>query len=190
MCIRDRYYFGAIDDDYATPGDLWRSDGTPTGTVKVAAMSAAGQGVITIVSSAGGLVHFAFIDSAGTGMEPWRSDGTALGTIFLKDINPGTGGSNVGGWVGSGRHAYFRAQTPPDTQLWRSDGTPDGTVLATGASGDPVVGNIGRIVQTAGKVFFNGSEASVGAELFVLIDQLFVDGFESGDLTAWSAHRP
>lgn len=190
----DRLYFGAVDDDYATAGDLWKSDGTPGGTTKVLEMGA-GTGEVLWVGSGGGLVHFAFSDSAGgTGLEPWRTDGTAAGTLFLRDINPGSATSNPTGWVTTQRFAYFRAASPAGTQLWRSDGTPAGTIPAAGMPGDPAVVSAGApfslLAGSEWQVYFGGTEPSVGSELFLLVERLHSDGFESGDTGAWSADQP
>ena len=190
----NQFYFGAVDDGYATAGDLWKSDGTAVGTTKVQEMGA-GTGEVLYVGSGGGLVHFAFIDSAGgTGMEPWRTDGTAAGTLFLKDINPGTAGSNPSAWVTTQRFAYFRTNTSAGSQLWRSDGTPAGTIPTSGMPGDPVLVSAGTpfalLAGSEWQVYFSGMEPTVGTELFLLVERLHADGFESGDTSAWSADQP
>jgi hypothetical protein len=40
------------------------------------------------------------------------------------------------------------------------------------------------------QVYFSGTEPSVGTELFLLVERLHSDGFESGDTGAWSADQP
>ncbi|HSM51545.1 MAG TPA: ELWxxDGT repeat protein, partial [Thermoanaerobaculia bacterium] len=162
-------YVGAVDDGYATAGDLWKSDGTAAGTTKVLEMGANGASEVVYVGAGGGLVHFAFYDAGATGVEPWRSDGTAAGTLFLRDINPGPAGSNPLAWVTTLRFAYFRANTASGSQLWRSDGTPAGTIPASGMPGDPEVATPGAPFSLLSgdewQVYFSGPEPSVGTEL-------------------------
>ena len=45
------------------------------------------------------------------GFELWRSDGTARGTRMVKDINPGTGWSNLSGITAVNRIVYLRPTT-------------------------------------------------------------------------------
>src|SRR5262249_51839593 len=75
---------------------LWRSDGTSSGTSLVADInslpntSPQGQYMSADVS---GTFFFAATDGTH-GRELWASDGTAAGTRVIADINPGSGDSN------------------------------------------------------------------------------------------------
>ncbi len=62
------------------------------------------------------------------GFELWRSDGTGRGTRMVKDINPGTGWSDLYGLTAVNRIVYFTADDGVHgAELWRSDGTARGT---------------------------------------------------------------
>lgn len=64
------------------------------------------------------------MDTLGSGAEPWISDGTAKGTRQLKDINPGTGGSEPTQFVTVGHQVVFRASSTLGLdELWMTDGT-------------------------------------------------------------------
>src|SRR6266550_3930326 len=70
--------------EVASGSQLWKSDGTDIGTVKVKDFPA-GAGIYvasTLLIGMGGILYF----EAGHGL--WRSDGTDAGTFLLKTINP------------------------------------------------------------------------------------------------------
>ena len=68
-------------------------------------------------------------DEGTTGMELWKSDGTVAGTVLVKDIVPGPGRSDPGGFHAVGDTLYFTAYATGGQELWKSDGTAAGTML-------------------------------------------------------------
>src|SRR5262249_127342 len=66
------------------------------------------------------------------GPELWKSNGTATGTVLLKDIHPGSSGSNLADLTNVGDNSlFFRADDGDHgREPWNNDGTPEGTVLA------------------------------------------------------------
>ncbi len=130
--------------DAARGRELWRTDGTPLGTLLVADLwstpprtSASDPGAF--VQLHGRTLFFA-TDSRGT--ELWRTDGTSTGTQFVADLWPGSG-SSLGsfGMTEVGGHAYFAADDGVTGQeLWRSDGTVAGTVMVADLVPGPVGG--------------------------------------------------
>jgi ELWxxDGT repeat protein len=110
--------------DDGTGRALWLTDGTPTGTVRLSgAVSPHGMAAFQ------GAVYFAAGDAAA-GVELWKSDGTAAGTVRVKDILPGTGGSDPRELTAAGHHLFFRATDGVHGQeLWKSDGTAAGTSM-------------------------------------------------------------
>ncbi|MGH7893374.1 MAG: ELWxxDGT repeat protein, partial [Candidatus Binatia bacterium] len=74
--------------------ELWKSDGTTAGTVRVKDINpgpgdSLGGAYETSLIAANGHLYFAAYDGA-TGGELWTSDGTAVGTVRLTDIGPGS----------------------------------------------------------------------------------------------------
>jgi ELWxxDGT repeat protein len=65
------------------------------------------------------------------GEELWVSDGTIKGTKMVKDIFPGTTGSDIAWMKRFNDKVVFQAQSDPDTgvELWISDGTEEGTYM-------------------------------------------------------------
>src|SRR5207247_1624279 len=121
---------------YTGPGgaakDLWKTDGTPEGTmlVKAGVVSVPGSGGVTPpLMAAGGTLFFSGQDAAH-GSELWKSDGTEAGTVLVKDIRPGPAGAGAGLVAALGNSVLFWAgDGVHGAELWRSDGTEAGTVF-------------------------------------------------------------
>jgi ELWxxDGT repeat protein len=130
-------YFSASDG--VTGTELWRTDGTEGGTVRVKDI-APGVGSIggilaPLSSSPNGFTVFNnalyFSASDGvTGAELWKSDGTEAGTVRVKDINPTSGaGSAPNALTVLNNALYFSANDGVSgRELWKTDGTDTGTM--------------------------------------------------------------
>ncbi len=108
---------------------------------------------------------------AVNGYELWKSDGTALGTGIIKDIAPGSGGSNPHSFVAYCGEVYFTAQNPitgTAQALYKTNGTALGTVLLPGVVGNP---NSGAGITAKGvfnnMLYFSGQyDVNIGEELY------------------------
>ncbi|MEO8196038.1 MAG: ELWxxDGT repeat protein [Thermoanaerobaculia bacterium] len=99
--------------------ELWRSDGTPAGTVLVRRFSH-GLGRLTAMDST---VYFA-ASTPETGTELWRTDGTPAGTRLVTDLIPGPkSGSQEHRIAFDGRLLFTST-----AGLYTTDGTAAGTV--------------------------------------------------------------
>jgi ELWxxDGT repeat protein len=119
---------------------LWRSDGTPAGTVQVLPITTLrNPWQITVV---GDRALFIGYDDAH-GEELWITDGTAQGTHIVKDVFPGPRGIGAEdnmpmGYMPFtptkvGRLVYFQAESPGlGYGIWKSDGTEAGTQFVSG----------------------------------------------------------
>jgi large repetitive protein len=126
--IGETLYFRADDGEHGH--ELWRTDGTPDGTVLVKDIRPGREGSgrytdgLRVVDDR---LYFR-ADDGVHGSEVWRSDGTSEGTILLQDLQPGPKDSMFG-WADqltnvAGTLYFFAADG-----LWRSDGTASGTTL-------------------------------------------------------------
>ncbi|MFL6233967.1 MAG: ELWxxDGT repeat protein [Thermoanaerobaculia bacterium] len=136
---------------------LWRTDGTPRGTVRLAgpfeyeplfpSAFYASPDVDT--------VYFNACDSKGCGL--WRSDGTPAGTFPMRGPDGASAFSSARSlalWRG---RAYFVAylEEEPDHYhggLWSSDGTPGGTRFVADVQDSE---NPARLVATPSHLFFD-----------------------------------
>ncbi|MEO6730679.1 MAG: hypothetical protein ABIN01_05645 [Ferruginibacter sp.] len=134
--------FAAMNNDIYFTGDggatgftyaMWKSDGTPAGTVMVK------PGIIsTIGGNAAVLANKMYFtaDDNAHGTELWVTNGTDIGTYMVKNISPDPPGGGVF-YSGAPQHItvynsklYFFASEPVYGQeLYTSDGTGPGTVL-------------------------------------------------------------
>ena len=76
-------YFAAYD---GTNGDeLWKSDGTASGTVMIKDIhSGSSSSYPTYLTAVGNTLYFR-ADDGTNGAELWKSDGTASGTVMVKE---------------------------------------------------------------------------------------------------------
>ena len=136
--------FGA-DDGSGHGEELWKSNGTASGTTMVSDINPGSGGSLsysnayTIAVANGdspnaftamnGVAYFIANDGSD-GQELWKSDGTAAGTAMVSDIAPGSPTSSLQSLTDVDGELYFVAsEGPGSNQLWMSDGTAAGTSL-------------------------------------------------------------
>ena len=67
-----------------TGTELWKSDGTESGTVLVEDINPGGSSFPQYLTNVAGTLFF-FANDGNSGQELWKSDGTATGTVLVKD---------------------------------------------------------------------------------------------------------
>lgn len=153
---------------FAAAGGIWRTDGTPQGT-----MLAVDPAVIGMQMNHEDMVtagdHLWFTAWNGTiGSEPMISDGTNAGTRVVSDLVPGPGSSSPRFFtdLGDGRVAFLAdTNTYSGWSLVISNGTAGGTKpVAPAANPSP---GTHRVAVLGNLVFFTGRDPQTGNELWV-----------------------
>ncbi len=174
VAVGKRIFFSAGAGDEGLEGEpdgeeLWTSDGTAVGTVRVKDIRPGAQGSSPSgLTVARGRIYFS-ADDGYRGRELWVSDGTAKGTALVRELEPGTVGSSPQGLTAVSGTLFFSAETAGrGRELWMSDGTAASTVplpeLAPGSASSRPTG----FVRAGAEVYFTAMDASHGEELWTL----------------------
>lgn len=159
--------------------ELWRSNGSPFGTVIVkdilpGSVSSNPHNLQAGISVPVNVVYFAATTTA-EGTELWKSDGTLGGTQLILDIVAGSGSSDPQGitpsFAGSSDGVYFSATTASGgRELWRSNGTAGTTFLVKDIEAGAGSSNPSNITQmflvSNWIIVFTATTTSAGTELW------------------------
>ncbi len=103
---------------------LWKTNGTPAGTVEVAALPSTQPAFLPPLFGARGSedLYFPWRDLEH-GLELWKSDGTAAGTGLAADLEPGSESSYPSVFQTVGDQVLFTAYpSASGAELWQVDG--------------------------------------------------------------------
>ncbi len=167
-----------VANDGSSGFELWRSDGTSTGTALVKDIHPGSAGSYPFeLTNVNGIAFFGANDGSH-GIELWKSDGFSGGTVLVKDINPGSANSlinpadisfkidpsltNVNGTLffnaNDGSHGY---------ELWKSGGTHGSTQLVRDINPGAANGLTSpNLTNVNGAAFFVANNGSSGNELW------------------------
>ncbi|HEY2292913.1 MAG TPA: ELWxxDGT repeat protein [Thermoanaerobaculia bacterium] len=156
-----KVFFGSQDAEAPYVPQLWATDGTAAGTLRLTSFSQAG---LTLRDFQGVFLHgtllFGAYEVGLRGQEPWTSDGTLQGTRLLKDIDlEDFGGSAPYDLHAAGGKVYFLADEGNGYGVWVSDGTEAGTAPVLDGLPPPLPGaTVPQILAAAdvgGRLFFS-----------------------------------
>jgi ELWxxDGT repeat protein len=166
-----------IADDHINGYEIWKSDGTPAGTILVKDINpGAGHGTSYNATNSpmavNGVVFF--VGNNGVdGLELWKTDGTSAGTVMVKDIRAGSTSSNPDAFLNLNGTLYFTANDGVNGwDLWKSDGTEAGTTIVKQLSTTPAA----NLADISGTLFFTTGSGASGHDLWKS------DGTEAGTI--------
>jgi ELWxxDGT repeat protein len=148
----------------ATGVELWRTDGTASGTTlvrdtRVGSASGLGTGTEAQWSLRALPGQLLFAADDGLGDEVWRTDGTPAGTGLVTAIAPGPAAALIsfGPTTADGRLLFAATSPTTGRDLWSTNGTFAGTQLLTDDATGNAVHNLGFV---AGQWLFSIGDAS------------------------------
>lgn len=118
-----------VANDGRTGSELWKSDGTESGTVRVADINPGPDGSLpSDLTVLGNDLFFTAIDDDKE-FDLWKTDGTTAGTVRVFDADA-AGVYEMRNLTASGGKLFFSAyEQASGYELWASDGTSSGTAL-------------------------------------------------------------
>ncbi|WP_343697360.1 T9SS type A sorting domain-containing protein [Flavobacterium sp.] len=116
-----------IGKDETSAGEIWKTDGTANGTVKVTNFL---NGRVWKITAAGDSIYF-LIKKEDYVLQVWKTDGTSEGTVIVKDNIPIWNDPTFEGKCGNIFIFTFQPYFSNGSKVWRSDGTADGTFPLT-----------------------------------------------------------
>ena len=148
-------------------GELWKSDGTGSGTALV--KNVVVDGTTTGMAASGGYVYFGSQGpsdvSSDTGSELWRTDGTTGGTVLVKDLRPGSSGSSPNSFIDVNGTVFFVAcDSSNGCELWKTDGSASGSVLVKDIRSGSSSSDVTRLRNVNGVLVFKACDLASGCE--------------------------
>ncbi len=163
-------YFTATTD--ALGAELWKTDGTQSGTVLVKdiAPGVLGSGPYQL-TNVDGVLYFRAYSPEENVQRLWKSDGTAVGTVpidaaisvrarYLQNVN--------------GVLYYIDERSDTGWELWRSDGTAAGTRIVKDINPGSDGSYVRQLVSVGNTIYFSALTSTTGYELWKS------DGTEAG----------
>lgn len=149
-------------------GELWKTDGTDSGSVLLKEFNASVDATpqnLTVVAD----TLFFTTDDGIHGRELWSSDGTAAGTSLVADLTEG-GSSVIRDTMEVGEKLFFTKHDPNDgVELWSSDGSMGGTSMIAWLPGaiQNFTTQFSFPVAAGNSMFFVMTTEQSGTELWV-----------------------
>jgi ELWxxDGT repeat protein len=168
----------AADDGSGHGEELWKSDGTASGTTMVKDINLGPAYSLSYNNSyptsasnaftvAGGVAYFSANDGTD-GPQLWESDGTADGTTMVQDIDPGPTGSSPQSLTTVDGTLYFVVSNGIDSnELWMSNGAAGGASLVQTLTGGQTESSDPSILGVVnGALYFSANDETGVTQLW------------------------
>lgn len=183
-CFGGEVYFSATDG--ANGIELWKTDGTETGTVMVKDINpGSGNGLPQNFTVFNNLLHFSATDGVN-GVQLWRTDGTESGTQVVLNLADVPGLLDWLYFTAFDDRIFFRGRDALNgSELWSTDGTAGGTQLFMDISPGAANSSIQYLLAFDGKLYFKASDGTHGSEPWICDGTLagthmIIDGIAGG----------
>ena len=150
--LGDRVVFAATES--AVGRELWVSDGSETGTVRVRDIRAGFDGSMPAFLVRNGDRVFLAANDGVSGYELWVSDGTGQGTALAANLASEAGSFAAGESVAIASTLYFTG-----SGLWASDGSDAGTARLSEIPSE-------ELTRVGGRIYFRGYDPVNSYELW------------------------
>jgi ELWxxDGT repeat protein len=161
----------------ANGAELWKSDGTTTGTSLVYSVGFDTDDYLSRLRVHRGLLVFARVNRGDTPwaldddrVEIWKSDGTATGTALAYTFGPGStvGGMSEGAFFATTNGKLIASVSTPTvgTELWEIDLDSSNASLVKDINPGQEGSNPGLLFEHRGVVYFSATDGSTGYELW------------------------
>ncbi len=148
----NQLYFAA--DDGTTGVELWKSDGTSSGTMLVKDLNSSFDTDPVGLTVFDGNLYFG--ETGGVANRLWKSDGTSTGTVLVADLK--VGADHISSISVAANTMFVKS----GQRLWKSDGTSAGTQLLANYT-FPIKSDL---VSFNNRVYFVANSSSFGDELW------------------------
>ena len=178
--------FLVLSDDEAG-AELWKSDGTDAGTVRVADINPGPGGSIPHALTPVGSKLYFVADDGVHGDEVWVSDGMAAGTHMVADVLPGPGSSRPDNLTAVGNTLLFSAfDGVHGVEPWRTGGAALGTRMIQDIAPGPLSSSPTGFTAAGSNVYFAADDNTTGFELWAVPQNAVLGTFADVPANYWA----
>jgi ELWxxDGT repeat protein len=147
---------------------IWKSDGTPGGTVVVATIPNVGNnyGFSALFDTGTKQLFIYYNATTSWNIQLWETDGTNANTLLVKDFTGIAASTFIPSFFDNGIWYMNIPDIVNGTELWKTDGTTSGTQLVKDINPGTASSSPSQFVAFNGKVYFSADDGTHGVELW------------------------